>query len=56
MLPTLYYNDLILVNMQYVKNCKKCNNEYTYIGSAQNGYMWLCKKCNHIEWAPDKIN
>jgi ribosomal protein L37AE/L43A len=42
--------------MQYDKNCKKCGHKYTYIGSAQNGYMWLCKKCNHIEWAPDKIN
>ena len=40
--------------MQYNKNCKKCGNEYTHIGSAQNGYMWLCKKCNYIDWAPDK--
>jgi len=40
--------------MPYNKTCKKCNNEYSYIGSAQNGFMWYCRKCNHIEWAPNK--
>jgi ribosomal protein L37AE/L43A len=34
--------------MQYNKKCKKCGNESVYIGSAQNGYMWLCKKCNNV--------
>ena len=42
--------------MLYDKKCTKCGNKYTYIGSAQNGFMWLCKKCNHIDWAPKKNN
>tara|TARA_R110002073_G_scaffold280181_1_gene444374 strand:+ start:590 stop:742 length:153 start_codon:yes stop_codon:yes gene_type:complete len=35
--------------MQYSKKCKKCGNETFYIGSAQNGYMWLCRKCNYVD-------
>ena len=49
MLLILYYHDLILENMQYSKKCKKCGNETFYIGSAQNGYMWLCRKCNYVD-------
>lgn len=38
------------------KKCKKCNYNYIYIGSAQNGYMYYCTKCLYLEWAPDKNN
>ena len=54
MLLILYYQDLTLESMQYNKQCKKCYADYVYIGSAQNGYIWLCRKCNYLEWAPDK--
>ena len=44
--------------MQYNKKCKKCENNYSYIGSAQNGWMWYCRSCTYLEFAPDlnKLN
>ena len=42
--------------MQYNKECKRCKQDCIYIGSAQNGYMWLCKKCNYIDYAPNLNN
>jgi len=56
MLLTLYYQDLTLEDMQYNKDCKKCKQACVYIGSAQNGFIWLCRKCNYIDWAPDFNN
>ena len=35
-------------------NCKKCNNEMVFIGSNQNGFLWLCRKCNHLNYADEK--
>jgi len=35
--------------MQYNKKCKICDNDYVYIGTAQNGYMWYCRKCKYID-------
>ncbi len=45
----LYYQDQTLENMQYNKKCKICGNDYVYIGTAQNGYMWYCRKCKYID-------
>lgn len=28
--------------------CKKCKIKMLYLGSNQNGYYYLCKKCNNV--------
>lgn len=40
--------------MQYDKKCSECNYKYVYIGFAQNGHMYYCKRCYHIELVTDK--
>lgn len=31
--------------------CKKCSSKMVEIGSAQNGFMWLCRKCNYLDYS-----
>lgn len=40
--------------MQSNKKCKRCKENYIFIGSAQDGYIWLCKKCNYVDWVSEK--
>ena len=28
--------------------CKKCKLKMLYLGSNQNGFYYLCKKCNKV--------
>lgn len=28
--------------------CKYCKIKMLYLGSNQNGYFYLCKKCNNV--------
>jgi len=37
-------------------NCKKCKYKMLYLGSNQNGYYNLCKKCNNVIPTNEKIN
>jgi len=52
----LYCQSQILGNMQYNKKCKKCKKHCVHIGSAQNGFIWYCRKCNYVDYATSNPN
>jgi len=37
-------------------NCKKCAYKMVFIGSAQNGWMWYCRKCTYLDFAKESDN
>jgi len=38
-----------------MKQCRKCSSELDIIGSRQDGYCYICKKCNNITHCDDKL-
>ena len=37
-------------------NCKKCTYKMVFIGSAQDGWMWYCRKCTYLDFAKEIDN
>jgi hypothetical protein len=38
-----------------MKQCRKCNIELNIIGSRQDGYSYICKKCNDVTYCDSKL-